>query len=110
MRDEKQAIDLRIPYKKVIINDKTRAAYYPGSSAITVLLIFDPKDGKLLGAQIVGYEGAAKRIDILVTALHKSMTVKEIAGLDLSYAPPFAPVWDPILIAANQAVKQLKKL
>jgi NADPH-dependent 2,4-dienoyl-CoA reductase/sulfur reductase-like enzyme len=103
---ERQAIDLRIPYKKIIVKDKTKASYYPGSEPITVLLIFNVTGGKLLGAQIAGYHGAAKRIDILATALHKSMTVKEIAELDLSYAPPFAPVWDPILIAANQAVKK----
>ena len=60
-------------------------------------------------AQILGFQGAAKRIDILATALHNSMTVQEIAELDLSYAPPFAPVWDPILIAANQAVKKIRQ-
>jgi len=106
---EQKAIDLQISYKKVIIRDKTRASYYPGSEAITVLLIFNSTTGKLLGAQIIGYQGSAKRIDVLVTALHKSMTVKEIADLDLSYAPPFAPVWDPILIAANQAVKNCRQ-
>ena len=105
---EQKAINLHLPYKKVIIHDKTRASYYPGSEAITVLLIFNINNGKLLGAQIVGYQGAAKRIDVLATALYKSMTVNEIAELDLSYAPPFAPVWDPILIAANQAVKLLR--
>ena len=106
---EQQATDLRIPFKKVIIKDKTRASYYPGSEPITVLLIFNVTNGKLLGAQILGFQGAAKRIDILATALHNSMTVQEIAELDLSYAPPFAPVWDPILIAANQAVKKIRQ-
>ena len=106
---EQQAKDLRIPYKKVIIHDKTRASYYPGSEPMSVLLIFNASTGRLLGAQIVGYQGAAKRIDVLATALYKSMTVQEIAELDLSYAPPFAPVWDPILIAANQAVKSSRQ-
>ncbi len=107
--NESQAMDLHIPYKKIMIRDKTRASYYPGSEPVTVLLIFNITNGRLLGAQIAGYHGAAKRIDVLATALHKSMTVKEIAALDLSYAPPFAPVWDPILIAANQAVKSSRE-
>lgn len=107
--NENQAMDLRIPYKKIMIRDKTRASYYPGSESVTVLLIFNITNGRLLGAQIAGYQGAAKRIDVLATALQKSMTVKEITELDLSYAPPFAPVWDPILIAANQAVKSIRQ-
>ena len=107
--NEQQAKDLHFPYKKVIIQDKTLASYYPGSEAITVLLIFNVANGRLLGAQIIGYKGAAKRIDVLATGLYKSMTVNEIAELDLSYAPPFSPVWDPVLIAANQAVKLVRK-
>ncbi|MBN1408622.1 MAG: CoA-disulfide reductase [Calditrichaceae bacterium] len=106
---EQQATDLHIPYKKVVIKDKTKASYYPGSKPMTVLLIFNAINSRLLGAQIAGYQGAAKRIDILATALHKAMTVQEIAELDLSYAPPFAPVWDPVLIAANQAVKNSRQ-
>ena len=59
----------------------------------------------LLGGQIIGKQGAAKRIDVLATALHQKMTIADIQALDLSYAPPFSPVWDPILIAANVAAK-----
>ncbi|MEJ2545814.1 MAG: FAD-dependent oxidoreductase, partial [Calditrichaceae bacterium] len=66
---EQEAMDLRLPYKKVVIYDKTKASYYPSSESITVLLIFNHINGKLLGAQIAGYQGAAKRIDILATAL-----------------------------------------
>ena len=58
--------------------------------------------GRLLGVQIVGYEGAAKRIDTAATALWNRMTVEDLTSLDLAYAPPFAPVWDPILVAARQ--------
>jgi nucleoside-specific outer membrane channel protein Tsx len=57
---------------------------------------------------MVGRDGVAKRIDVFATALHARMSIDEIAGLDLSYAPPFAPVWDPILIAANDIEKKLK--
>ena len=59
--------------------------------------------GRLLGAQIVGGQGAGKRIDILATALWNHMRVDELMQLDLAYAPPFAPVWDPVLIAARKA-------
>jgi NADPH-dependent 2,4-dienoyl-CoA reductase/sulfur reductase-like enzyme len=59
--------------------------------------------GRLLGAQIVGGEDAGKRIDVLATALWNGMTVQEVGGMDLSYAPPFSPVWDPVLLAAGKA-------
>jgi len=102
------AESLHIPFKSIIIDAKSRADYYPQAQSIKVKLIYKPDDGRLLGAQIVGKEGAAKRIDILATALHQKMSVRDIAQLDLSYAPPFAPVWDPVLIAANQALKTIR--
>jgi hypothetical protein len=64
-------------------------------------------DGRLLGGQLAGREGAAKRIDVLATALHAGLGVADIAGLDLSYAPPFAPVYDPVLTAAIRATSRL---
>lgn len=100
---------IRMNVKQVQISSKSRAGYYPGAGAITVKLIFDPNGGRLLGAQMAGKEGVAKRIDVLATALQQKMTVAEIAELDLSYAPPFAPVWDPLLIAAQQAQKLTRK-
>jgi NADPH-dependent 2,4-dienoyl-CoA reductase/sulfur reductase-like enzyme len=81
----------------------TRAGYFPGTRPITIKMIAEKRSGRLLGAQIVGEEGAAKRIDVLATAIWNGMTVEEISGLDLSYAPPFAPVWDPVLIAARKS-------
>lgn len=103
-----QADNLRIPFKTIMIDSKSRAGYYPDPQKIKVKLIFRTNDGRLIGAQMVGKEGVAKRIDTLAVALQKKMTVEEISELDLSYAPPFAPVWDPILIAANQAVKLVR--
>jgi NADPH-dependent 2,4-dienoyl-CoA reductase/sulfur reductase-like enzyme len=79
--------------------------YFPGASRIHVKLVVDEDSGRLLGGQIVGQRGVAKRIDVLATALYKRMTLAELRELDLSYAPPFAPVWDPILVAANVAAK-----
>ncbi len=81
----------------------TRAGYYPGAAPITTKLVVDAGTGRLLGGQIVGREGAAKRIDVLATALWNEMTVDELQNVDLSYAPPYSPVWDPILAAARQA-------
>ena len=90
-------------YVTSVVGSTTRAGYFPGAEPITTKLIAEKRSGRLLGAQIVGREGAAKRIDVLATALWNEMTVEEIAGLDLSYAPPFAPVWDPVLIAARKS-------
>jgi len=89
------------------IRASTRAHGYPGGQEITVKLVFEKDGGRLLGGQIIGRERVAKRIDTIATALHAGMTVADLAQVDMSYAPPFAPVWDPILIAAGQAVKKL---
>jgi CoA-dependent NAD(P)H sulfur oxidoreductase len=81
---------------------RSRAKYYPGAAPLHIRLVHTP-DGKLLGGQIAGREGAAKRIDVLATALYAGLTVADLAALDLSYAPPFAPVYDPVLTAAIKA-------
>ena len=88
------------------IKDRTRAGYYPGSGPIWVKLVVAP-DGRLLGGQIVGVEGAAKRIDVLATASGRGMAVDELELLDLSYAPPYSGVYDPLLVAARAATKVL---
>jgi NADPH-dependent 2,4-dienoyl-CoA reductase/sulfur reductase-like enzyme len=67
--------------------------------------VFDETSRRLLGGQMVGHEGVAKRIDTIAAALQAGWTIDELAELDASYAPPFAPVWDPILVAANLARK-----
>lgn len=84
-----------------------RAHYYPGAEPITVKLVVERGSGRLLGGQIVGGEGAGKRIDVVATALWNRMDVRDVAGMDLAYAPPFSPVWDPVLIAAGKAALQL---
>ena len=72
-------------------------------------LVTELRSGRLLGGQIVGREGAAKRIDILATAITAGMTVEQMTALDLSYAPPFSPVWDPVLIAARKAAEAVAR-
>ena len=92
----------------VAVESTTRAGYFPGAAQITVKLVVEKRTGRLLGGQIVGKEGAAKRIDTLAVALWNRMTVEEISGLDLGYAPPFSPVWDPVLIAARKAADSIR--
>jgi NADPH-dependent 2,4-dienoyl-CoA reductase/sulfur reductase-like enzyme len=86
------------------VTSRSRAKYYPGGSPLQVRLVHAP-GGRLLGAQMAGREGAAKRIDVLATALHAGFGIEDLAALDLSYAPPFAPVYDPVLLAAGSAVR-----
>jgi NADPH-dependent 2,4-dienoyl-CoA reductase/sulfur reductase-like enzyme len=83
------------------IESTTTAGYWPDAQPIAVKVVVERLTGHLLGAQIVGEAGSAKRIDTLATALWNEMTVDEILQLDLSYAPPFAPTWDPVLTAAR---------
>ncbi|MFW6448547.1 MAG: FAD-dependent oxidoreductase [Halobacteriota archaeon] len=85
---------------EVDITARTRAGYYPGARPVHVHLLADGESRRLLGGTLVGEEGA-KRVDTLATALHAGMTVDELERLDLAYAPPFSPVWDPILTAAK---------
>ncbi|MEO3936865.1 FAD-dependent oxidoreductase [Dermatophilaceae bacterium Soc4.6] len=92
----------------VSVDSTTRAGYYPGAKPIRTKLVAERGTGRLLGAQIVGEEGAAKRIDVLATALWHETTVAELLNLDLSYAPPFSPVWDPVLIAARKATQAVE--
>ena len=90
------------------ITGRSRSSAYPAGKPIVVTYVVEKETGRLLGAQMVGEEGVAHRIDTLAACLYGKMTVEEVARLDLGYAPPFATVWDPILIAANVAVKKLK--
>lgn len=85
------------------VRSSTRAGYFPGARKLTVKVIAERRSGQLLGAQIVGEEGAAKRIDSFAVALWNEMTVDALLNVDLSYAPPFSPVWDPVLIGARKA-------
>jgi NADPH-dependent 2,4-dienoyl-CoA reductase/sulfur reductase-like enzyme len=100
---EKEAKLAGYAFVSATVESTSRAGYYPGASAMAIKLIAEKRTGLLLGAQIVGREEAAKRIDSLAIAVWNKMTVEEMTALDLSYAPPFSPVWDPVLIAARKA-------
>lgn len=98
---------LGLEHVSAVIKSRTKAGYYPGAGEITVKVLAEKGSGRLLGGQIVGMEGSAKRIDTLATALHAGFTVEEMINLDLGYAPPFSPVWDPVVIAAREVAKKL---
>ncbi|MEV4120780.1 FAD-dependent oxidoreductase [Micromonospora sp. NPDC049645] len=107
---ERDARAAGFEFVSVIAESTNRAGYYPGARPMTVKLIAECPSGRLLGAQIVGWSEAAKRIDTLAVALWNGMTVDDMTALDLGYAPPYAPVWDPVLIAARKAVDALAAL
>ena len=88
-------------FRSETIEGTTKAGYFPGAEAITVKLLSDRGSGRLLGAQVVGGPGSGKRIDVLATAIWGGLTAEEFAGSDLSYAPPFSPTYDPVLVAAR---------
>jgi NADPH-dependent 2,4-dienoyl-CoA reductase/sulfur reductase-like enzyme len=90
-----------------VISTRSRAHSYPGNEEIRVHMIGDKKSGRLLGVQMVGKDGVAHRINAPAIALHNKMTVDELSQCDLAYAPPFGPVWDPVLTAAVQLMKKL---
>lgn len=96
-----------IKYDKVITFTASHATYYPGASNMTVKTLFDPQGGKILGAQIVGFEGVDKRIDVLATAIRAGMTVYDLEELELSYAPPYSSAKDPVNMAGFVAANVL---
>jgi NADPH-dependent 2,4-dienoyl-CoA reductase/sulfur reductase-like enzyme len=100
---EKEAAEAGFAPLTATVDSTTRASYFPGTAPIKTKLIVEKRSGRLLGGQIVGREGAAKRIDTVAAAIWSGMTADEAINLDLSYAPPFSPLWDPVLIAARKA-------
>jgi NADPH-dependent 2,4-dienoyl-CoA reductase/sulfur reductase-like enzyme len=99
--DEGEALEAG--YEPVVetVDARSRSGYYPGSERTTVRLVADRGTERLLGGSIVGKDRAAVRIDTIATAVEAGMTVEEVERLDLGYAPPFSPVWDPVLVAAK---------
>ncbi|MEF2953771.1 MAG: FAD-dependent oxidoreductase [Blautia sp.] len=84
---------------KVILSPMSHAGYYPGGKVMTMKVVFEKETYRILGAQIVGYEGVDKRIDVLATAIHAGMKAQDLAKLDLAYAPPYSSAKDPVNLA-----------
>ena len=97
--NERAAKAAGLDYDKVFLSPSSHASYYPGAQVMTMKVVFEKKTYKLLGAQIIGYEGVDKRIDVLATAMHAGLTAIELKNLDLSYAPPYSSAKDPVNMA-----------
>jgi NADPH-dependent 2,4-dienoyl-CoA reductase/sulfur reductase-like enzyme/peroxiredoxin family protein/rhodanese-related sulfurtransferase/TusA-related sulfurtransferase len=96
-------------YEKVYVHPASHAGYYPGATQMTLKLLFDPDNGKILGAQCVGADGVDKRIDVLAVAIRAGMTVYDLEELELSYAPPFGSAKDPVNYAGFAAANVLRR-
>ncbi|MFI2345573.1 FAD-dependent oxidoreductase [Streptomyces sp. NPDC019443] len=106
---EKDARAVGLRYVTTTIESTNSAGYYPDAALMTVKMLAERRTGRLLGVQIVGRDGAAKRVDIAAVALTAGMTVEQMTALDLGYAPPFSPVWDPVLVAARKATAAVRE-
>jgi NADPH-dependent 2,4-dienoyl-CoA reductase/sulfur reductase-like enzyme len=104
---QREAVEAGLDVFPTDIDATSRASYYPGTRPIKVRVVTERESGRLVGAQIVGREGAAKRIDVFAACIWNGMTVEEMISLDLGYAPPFSPLWDPVLVAARAAAAEL---
>ncbi|WP_342419393.1 CoA-disulfide reductase [Paenibacillus sp. FSL H8-0168] len=101
--NEKTLQRLGVPYQAVHIHPGSHAGYYPGASPIAMKLLFNPENGMIYGAQAVGADGADKRIDVIVTAIRGHLNVRELADIELAYAPPYSSAKDPVNMAGYVA-------
>jgi CoA-disulfide reductase len=97
-----------IEYEKSFTHSPSHAGYYPGAIPMSIKLLFGKNDGKVLGAQIIGYEGVDKRMDVIATSIRAGMTVHDLEKLELSYAPPYSSAKDPVNIAGFTAANIVK--
>ncbi|MFF3524070.1 FAD-dependent oxidoreductase [Streptomyces albidoflavus] len=105
---EAEAREAGFQFVTATVEATSRAGYFPGAAPMTVKMLAERRTGRLLGTQIVGREGAGKRVDVAAVALTAGMTVEQMTALDLGYAPPFSPVWDPVLVAARKATQAVR--
>ncbi|MEZ9167944.1 FAD-dependent oxidoreductase [Vibrio cyclitrophicus] len=107
-KNEKQLKQSGISYEKVYVHTASHASYYPGAQVVSFKMLFDPKTGKILGAQAVGKDGVDKRIDVMAVAQRAGMTVDQLQHLELTYAPPYGSAKDVINQAAFVANNIIK--
>lgn len=112
--NEKAAADAGIDYDKVYLSPSSHASYYPGAKTMTMKILFERNTLRLLGAQIIGFDGVDKRIDVLAAAIYAGLSARDLTELDLAYAPPYASAKDPVNLAgylienlADGRVKQI---
>lgn len=105
---QRQLDAAQIPYRAIHVHPSGHAGYYPGTATMHIKLLFGAEDGRILGAQIAGFDGVDKRLDVLATALRLGATVHDLEALELAYAPPFGSAKDPINMAGFVASNVLK--
>jgi NADPH-dependent 2,4-dienoyl-CoA reductase/sulfur reductase-like enzyme len=104
---EREATEAGFSFVASTVTTTTNSAYMPDAAPVTLKLLAERGAGRLLGAQILGGHGAAKRVDVVAAALTAGSTAEDLLGMDLGYAPPFSSVWDPLQVAARDAVGRL---
>jgi NADPH-dependent 2,4-dienoyl-CoA reductase/sulfur reductase-like enzyme len=104
---EHECHEAGLDIETVRVESSTTAGYWPHAEKMTVKMLAEVGTHRLLGAQIVGGDGSAKRIDTVATALTADMTLTDVIDLDLAYAPPFSPLWDPVQVAARKLERKL---
>lgn len=111
--NEQTARALGLKYDKVILSPASHASYYPGGKVMTVKVLYERKSERILGVQIVGFDGVDKRLDVIATAMQSGMKVSQLAELDLAYAPPYGSAKDPVnmvgFIAQNVLTGKVKQ-
>lgn len=103
------AKELELDYDSVMVRTRNKSGYYPGGSELYIKLTYLKKDGKIIGAQLLGKEGSAIRIQGLVTAVYAGLNVYDLAYMDFGYIPPLNSVWDSINVAARKAVSKYER-
>lgn len=96
---EKAAKDAGIDYERVVLSPASHAGYYPGAKIMTMKVVYEKRTLKILGAQIIGYDGVDKRLDVIATAISAGVKADELMDLDLAYAPPYSSAKDPVNMA-----------
>lgn len=107
---EDEIIENGFEYITVTGEHNSKAGYFPGKSRTHTKIFVDKNSGKVLGVQMVGKDGEARRINVFVAAITSGMTVEDIYNLDTVYSPPFSPVYDPVIYICGKAMLELKKL
>ena len=97
--NEKAAQAAGVAYDKAVTYSASHATYYPGAQNMTIKTLFDPQTGRILGAEIVGFDGVDKRIDVMAAAIRAGLTAQQLTQLDLAYAPPYSSAKDPVNMA-----------
>ena len=100
---EEEAKEINLPYKSITVQAPSHAATYPDPRKITIKLVYEKETKRLLGAQMAGEKGVAKRLDVFALAIDRKMTTEELGWVDFCYSPPYATPWDAVQIAANAA-------